>query len=376
MPPTCAGPTARRCRTSRTAPSSRSTACASGSPARPTTTRRARRRPEDLKFLPTVATTAEQADAPAPRGRGFRRRGLARQPRRRTTRSSRTRTVDLLLSGHDHDLFINYDGRNAMVESSYDAHYVTVIDVTIEVKVESGRRAGHLVAAVPRHRHRDRHAGPRGRDGGGALRGASSAGSSTYRSAPPRSSSTAAADRAHARSRDRQPGGRRHADGRARRRRGDERRRHPRRQGLPAGHADHPARYPGRAAVRQPDRDDRDHRRRPAARDRERAVAVACSVGPVSAGIRHDGRGRREPPARQPRARRSRSATRRSTRARPTGSPPTISCCAAATATSCSATRRRSCRQTTPPLVSAAVMDYVQRLGTIRTEVDGRIVLK
>ena len=51
-----------------------------------------------------------------------------------------TRAVDLLLTGHDHDLFINYDGRDAMVESSYDAHYVTAIDVTISVKEEDGKR--------------------------------------------------------------------------------------------------------------------------------------------------------------------------------------------------------------------------------------------
>src|SRR5262249_60213214 len=48
--------------------------------------------------------------------------------------------IDLLLSGHDHDLFVNYDGRKAAVESSYDAHYVTAVDVTIEVKVQDGRR--------------------------------------------------------------------------------------------------------------------------------------------------------------------------------------------------------------------------------------------
>ena len=51
-----------------------------------------------------------------------------------------TRTIDLILTGHDHDLFINFDERNAMVESSYDAHYVTVIDVTISVKEQNGRR--------------------------------------------------------------------------------------------------------------------------------------------------------------------------------------------------------------------------------------------
>ena len=65
-----------------------------------------------------------------------------------------TRTIDLILTGHDHDLFINYDERDAMVESSYDAHYVTAIDVTISVP-RAGRQARHhVVAAVPADRHR------------------------------------------------------------------------------------------------------------------------------------------------------------------------------------------------------------------------------
>ena len=61
-------------------------------------------------------------------------------PASRATRFFATRTVDLLLTGHTHDLFIEYDGRTAMVESSHDAHYVTAIDVAIDVKEEDGRR--------------------------------------------------------------------------------------------------------------------------------------------------------------------------------------------------------------------------------------------
>src|SRR5207237_1422582 len=45
------------------------------------------------------------------------------------------RAVDLLLSGHNHDLFVNYDGRNAVVESSYNGIYVTAVDIDIEVKI-------------------------------------------------------------------------------------------------------------------------------------------------------------------------------------------------------------------------------------------------
>jgi len=51
-----------------------------------------------------------------------------------------TRAIDLILTGHDHDLFVNFDGVTAAVESSYDAHYVTAVDVAIDVKVEDGRR--------------------------------------------------------------------------------------------------------------------------------------------------------------------------------------------------------------------------------------------
>ena len=58
----------------------------------------------------------------------------------RTSRCSRPASVDLILTGHVHDLFINYDERTAMVESSYDAHYVTAIDVTFAVKEQDGRR--------------------------------------------------------------------------------------------------------------------------------------------------------------------------------------------------------------------------------------------
>jgi 5'-nucleotidase/UDP-sugar diphosphatase len=60
--------------------------------------------------------------------------------RRQDTELLGTRAVDLILSGHDHDLLINFDGRNALVESSYDARYVTAVDITIDVKIQDGKR--------------------------------------------------------------------------------------------------------------------------------------------------------------------------------------------------------------------------------------------
>jgi 2',3'-cyclic-nucleotide 2'-phosphodiesterase (5'-nucleotidase family) len=95
--------------------------------------------PQDLQFAPTVATIKEQAET-------LRREGadmvvaVVHADRRQDYDIMGTRAVDLLLSGHNHDLFINYDGRTAAVESTYDALFVTAIDVTIEVKVTDGRR--------------------------------------------------------------------------------------------------------------------------------------------------------------------------------------------------------------------------------------------
>lgn len=96
--------------------------------------------PEDLTFLPTVAATKDAAEALRREGADF-VVAVVHASRERDYGIFETRAVDLVLSGHDHDLFIEFDGRNAMVESSYDAHYVTAIDVAINVKAENGRRS-------------------------------------------------------------------------------------------------------------------------------------------------------------------------------------------------------------------------------------------
>src|SRR5262249_42094211 len=86
----------------------------------------------------TVATLIEQA-------RTLRREGadfvvaVAHATREEAYQVFNSRTVDLILTGHTHDLFINYDGRTALVESNYDAHYVTAIDIAIDLTEEAGR---------------------------------------------------------------------------------------------------------------------------------------------------------------------------------------------------------------------------------------------
>jgi 2',3'-cyclic-nucleotide 2'-phosphodiesterase (5'-nucleotidase family) len=95
--------------------------------------------PQDLRFAPTVATIKEQADTLRREGADF-VVAVVHADRRQDYDILATRAVDLLLSGHNHDLFIEYDGRSAAAESSFDAIYVTAIDITVEVKVADGRR--------------------------------------------------------------------------------------------------------------------------------------------------------------------------------------------------------------------------------------------
>jgi 2',3'-cyclic-nucleotide 2'-phosphodiesterase (5'-nucleotidase family) len=95
--------------------------------------------PGDLKFSATVATVKEQAAALRREGADF-VVAVMHATREQGYDIYNSRLVDLALTGHTHDLFLNYDGRSALVESSYDAHYVTVVDIAIEVKEANGER--------------------------------------------------------------------------------------------------------------------------------------------------------------------------------------------------------------------------------------------
>jgi 2',3'-cyclic-nucleotide 2'-phosphodiesterase (5'-nucleotidase family) len=95
---------------------------------------------EDLQFLPTVATMKAQAEA-------LRRDGVdlvvvvMHADRQQGHDLAETHAADVILTGHNHDLFIEFDGRTLMVESSYDAQYVTVIDLHIETKLQGNKRS-------------------------------------------------------------------------------------------------------------------------------------------------------------------------------------------------------------------------------------------
>ena len=67
----------------------------------------------------------------------------------------RSRLVDVLLTGHDHDLAVTYDGRTAMVESNEEGNFVTAVDLTIGT---SGEGAERRVTWTPAFRINDSRA--------------------------------------------------------------------------------------------------------------------------------------------------------------------------------------------------------------------------
>src|SRR5215475_5762724 len=95
--------------------------------------------PEDLRFASTTETTHAQAAALRQEGADF-ICAVLHCNRGDAIKLQYERAADLLLTGHTHDLLINHDGKCALVESGYDAHYVTCIDVAIAVREQNGKR--------------------------------------------------------------------------------------------------------------------------------------------------------------------------------------------------------------------------------------------
>ena len=234
---------------------------------------------EDLKFLPTVATMKAQAEA-------LRRDGVdlvvvvMHADRKQGVDLAETHAADVILTGHNHDLFIEFDGRTLMVESAYDAHYVTVIDLHIEIEAAGQPARGRMVAAVPRRRHRDRDARPGGRGGGGGLPAGAGPARWTCRS----TTTAVELDSRNATVRGREAAiGNLIADAMRERTRADVAIMNG--GGIRggkvyrAGHGDHPPRRAGRAAVRQSSGDARRQRQR-SARSRSRTACRGCPPPP------------------------------------------------------------------------------------------------
>jgi len=91
---------------------------------------RAVSRPGDLQFGPTVSTIIEKASTARAQGADF-VTAIIHADRKTGNDIMKSGAVDLVLSGHNHDLHIDFDGRTAFMESAQDANYVTSVDVDL-----------------------------------------------------------------------------------------------------------------------------------------------------------------------------------------------------------------------------------------------------
>jgi 5'-nucleotidase/UDP-sugar diphosphatase len=94
---------------------------------------------EDLRFLPVIPTIKSEAEALRKEGADL-VVAVVHSARGEDYAINATGAADIILSGHDHDLFVNYDERSAVVESPSDARHVVVVDVAIDVKQKEGKR--------------------------------------------------------------------------------------------------------------------------------------------------------------------------------------------------------------------------------------------
>lgn len=107
--------------------------------------------PGDLRFLPVMDTLREQAKKVRDAGADI-VVAVAHTDFATDMAIVRSRLVDVLLTGHDHDLRVSYDGRTVMVESSEEGNYVTAIDLRLEI---TGEGANRRVAFTPTFRVND-----------------------------------------------------------------------------------------------------------------------------------------------------------------------------------------------------------------------------
>ncbi len=110
--------------------------------------------PGDLKFSSTMEALRREAKVLKGEGADI-LVAVVHADRKTDYEIVRSRVVDIVLTGHDHDLAIAYDGKVVMVESNEEGNYVTAIDIAVSIK---GEGAARQVSWTPTFRVNDSRA--------------------------------------------------------------------------------------------------------------------------------------------------------------------------------------------------------------------------
>lgn len=93
----------------------------------------------DLKFGPTADSAIEAARQARKDGAEI-VVGVVQAPRSDDLKMLASKAFDVILSGDDHDLVVQYNGITAYVDTSTEANYLVPIDLTIDVQEKDGKR--------------------------------------------------------------------------------------------------------------------------------------------------------------------------------------------------------------------------------------------
>lgn len=94
----------------------------------------------DLKFGPTVSSAIDAAKAARTAGADL-VVGVVQAPHSDDQAMLASKAFDVILSGDDHDLVVQYNGITAYVDTSTEANYLVPIDLTVNVEVKDGKRS-------------------------------------------------------------------------------------------------------------------------------------------------------------------------------------------------------------------------------------------
>src|SRR4029077_19102823 len=92
---------------------------------------------KDWKFDPTVATALDAAQKARDAGADI-VIAVTHSDHTQDYAMQGAHKFDLIVSGHDHDLRMGYDGLTAYVETSTEANYLPIVDLNVTVTPASG----------------------------------------------------------------------------------------------------------------------------------------------------------------------------------------------------------------------------------------------